>query len=272
MSIGVLLCHLEGPLFRCTAALRRASRGLRRAAGVRLCAHASAPHFDRRRSTHACVMRAPCRADWSRSMSNEKPLCHPKGPFSRCTTVLRCTSCGLRPPVGECVCVHANAPPRARSREEAQHARSRRACAAPPLLGVGSCPIKAHCTSEADLFSVHGRALTYQPWPPTSSRRLRVRTLERATRFSLGRRRSTRACGVRAPHRTGRSGTCSLEAHCAIETALFLGARTCSDVPAAASDDQPAFACAHTRTRYRALSHGRRRSTRACFVRALRRR
>ena len=43
MSIERLLCHLEGPLFRRTAALRRASRGLRRAAGVRVCAHASAP-------------------------------------------------------------------------------------------------------------------------------------------------------------------------------------------------------------------------------------
>ena len=54
------------------------------------------------------------------------------------------------------------------------------------------------------------------------------------------------------------------------ERPLFLGARPCSDVPAVASDEQPAFA-AHTSAPLRWLSAGRRRSTRACDARAPRR-
>ena len=69
----------------------------------------------------------------------------------------------------------------------------------------------------------------------------------------------------------GRVGSGHMEAHCASETALSLGARPCSDVPAAPSNKQPAFACARTQTRLRLLSLGRRRSTCACGVRVPRR-
>ena len=55
------------------------------------------------------------------------------------------------------------------------------------------------------------------------------------------------------------------------DTSLSLCARPRSDVPAAASNEQPAFACAHTQARHRAHSLGRRRSTRTCGARALRR-
>ena len=46
----------------------------------------------------------------------------------------------------------------------------------------------------------------------------------------------------------------SLEANCAIETVLSLGARPCSDVPAADSNVHQTFACAFTRTRQHELS------------------
>ena len=58
-------------------------------------------------------------------------------------------------------------------------------------------------------------------------------------------------------------GPFPMKAHCVIEKALSLSARPCSDVPAAAFREQPSFAWAHTRMRHRALSLGRRRSTRA---------
>ena len=61
------------------------------------------------------------------------------------------------------------------------------------------------------------------------------------------------------------------ETYCASEVALYLGARPCSEVPVADSNEQPAFACSHTRTRQHALSLGRRRSIRACGACPLRR-
>ena len=61
-----------------------------------------------------------------------------------------------------------------------------------------------------------------------------------------------------------------MEAYYASVAALVLGARPCFDLPAAASNEQSAFECAHMRTRHRTLSLGRRRSTRACGLRATR--
>ena len=54
-----------------------------------------------------------------------------------------------------------------------------------------------------------------------------------------------------------------MKAHCANGTALSLGARPCSDMPAAASNEQMEFACAHTRSRHRTPPLMRSRSTRA---------
>ena len=48
-----------------------------------------------------------------------------------------------------------------------------------------------------------------------------------------------------------------MEAHCVNETALFFGARPCSDVPAAAFNEQPEFACAPESTPLRELSLSR---------------
>ena len=64
-----------------------------------------------------------------------------------------------------------------------------------------------------------------------------------------------------------------MEAQGASETALSLGARACSDMPAAASTEQLTYACSQHKKRHcaRALSLGRKRSTLACGVRAPRR-
>ena len=92
---------------------------------------------------------------------------------------------------------------------------------------------------------------------------------KRATARSLsggGAPRALAAC----PRRAALVGvsSCPMKAHCTSDTALSVGARPCSNVPAAASNEQPAFACAHTTTRRRTISLGRRRTTPVCGVRA----
>ena len=118
--------------------------------------------------------------------------------------------------------------------------------------------------------TVHGCAPTRQPRPPTSSRRLRVRTRERATASSLERGDAARALAAHA-RCAALAGVCPrpMKPHCASETALSLGQRPCSGVAAVASNKQQAFACAHTRTRHRVLSRVRWHSTRGCGACAL---
>ena len=201
-------------------------------------------------------------------MPYESPPRQRDGRLPRCTAALPRASRGLQRAPGARVCTRKRATARSLSGGGAAHALevcARRAA----LVEVGSCPLKAHCASETALSLVHNCAPTCQPGPPTSSRRSRVRTRERATARSLsggGAARAFAACARCAA--VVEVGPCHINAHSVSEAALSLGARACLDVPAAASDKQPAFACAHARTRHRVLSLGRRRSTRACGVRA----
>ena len=66
-------------------------------------------------------------------------------------------------------------------------------------------------------------------------------------------------------------GPVLMEANYGSETALSLGARPCSEMPAAASNELQVFARAHANVPLCALSQGRRRTTRACDARARRR-
>ena len=170
------------------------------------------------------------------------------------------------------VCAHANAPPRAFSRHVTHHARLWRLRDAPRWLeSVPGLP-KPTAPAIRPFSSTHCRALTCQPRPPKSSRRSRVGTHERATRCShsgVGAARARAACARRVA--LVGVGPRPTKARCTSEAALSHGARSYSDVPAAASSEQPAFACAHTQMRHCVLSLGRRRSTCACGVRALRR-
>ena len=169
------------------------------------------------------------------------------------------------------VCAHANAPPRAFSRHVTHHARLWRLRDAPRWLeSVPGLP-KPTAPAIRPFPSTHCRALTCQPRPPKSSRRSRVGTHERATRCShsgVGAARARAACARRVA--LVGVGPRPTKARCTSEAALSHGARSYSDVPAAASSEQPAFACAHTQMRHCVLSLGRRRSTCACGVRALR--
>ena len=170
------------------------------------------------------------------------------------------------------MCAHADATTRTLKREVTSQARLRRARPRPRCSESVRVLWKPATPSRWRSHSVRGRALTCQSRPPMSSRRARVRTRERATAHSLSGGDAASALAARA-RQAALFGVspCPSEAHCAVESALSLGARSCTDVPAVASDEQPAFACAHTRTRHGALSLGRRRSMRACGVCAPRR-
>ena len=90
--------------------------------------------------------------------------------------------------------------------------RNTRACRAraPCHAGCSRCmPYGRALHQRGGSPSVQGHAPTCQPRPPTSSRLARVRAFAIAPprSFSVGRRRSIRACGARAPRRAdcGRS-------------------------------------------------------------------
>ena len=115
MFYGSPLRQRDGPLPRSTAALRRASWGLH-TAFLRMCAGknatARALSLGRRRSTRACGVRAPRRADWSWSMRHGSPLRQRNGPLRRRKAVLRRTSCGVQYATGSRMCARKT-PPRA---------------------------------------------------------------------------------------------------------------------------------------------------------------
>ena len=147
---------------------------------------------------------------------------------------------------------------RSLSREEAQHAGYCRARAGPRWLELFPALWKPTAPVRRPSPSVHDHSLTCQPRPPTSSRRLRVRTRKRATARSLS--------GGGAPHALAARARCAVlvgvgsyhsNAHCASETALFLCARPCSDVPAASSNKQFSCACVQDEAPPRALSLSR---------------
>ena len=157
------------------------------------------------------------------------------------------------------MCASKKAPLRALSlsREEAQHACLQRLRGAPLRLESPHAIWKPTAPATRPFPSVNGRALTCQPRPPTGSRNSRVRTRDSATaRFPSG------GCAARALAKFARRaalvrvGPYLKKDYCASETALSLGARPRSDMPAAASNGQLTFACAQEKKRHcaRALS------------------
>ena len=141
---------------------------------------------------------------------------------------------------------------RSLSRQEAQHAHLRRVRAAPRWLESIHALWKPTVPVRRPSPSEHSRAPMCQPRPPTSRRRSSVRTCKRATVRSLsgeGAPRALAACARRAA--LVGVGSCPMDIHCASATAHSLDARPCSDVPAAASNEQPAL---HVRTRERATA------------------
>ena len=151
-------------------------------------------------------------------------------------------------------------------------------CARPAvLIGVGLDPMEAHCACGTAL-SVAARPCS-DVRAAASKRAVYLRICVRkksatACALSLSGRSAARALAtcVRPAALVG-VGPYPMEAHCASGTALSLGALLCSDVRAAASKRTAYLRmCARKkRLHARSLSLGRKRSTRACDVRAPRR-
>ena len=129
LPYGSPLCQRDGPLPRCTAALRRASCGLHQAAFLCMCARKSTTALalsrGRKRSMRGCDMRAPLCAGWSRSLAFGSPLCQRDGPLRRRTAALRRASHGLQQAAFLRMCARKNATARALS---LGRRRSARAC------------------------------------------------------------------------------------------------------------------------------------------------
>ena len=176
-----------------------------------------------------------------------------------------------------CACAQGKAPPRALSLSGGGAARALSACARRALLvGVGPCPMEAHRASETAL-SLGARPRSDVPAAAYNLQQaafLRMCAGKSATAraLSLGKRRSTRACGVRAPRCAGwrRPVPFGSPLH---QRDGPLPRCMAALRPASRGHHLAAFLrmCARKSATARALSLERRRSTRACGVRAPRR-
>ena len=187
--------------------------------------------------------------------------------------MVRRASCGLREPAGFRVargnCARAAA--LSVSREEAQPASLLRARSVPQRSWSNYALEKDTTPARGLSPSVRGRGVMCQPWTLRIGRLTRG-TRERATALAVSWEEAQhasllRACAVPRWLRTcyaPRQGHCTSERLCSVGTWLWC------DVPAAASENQPAFEWHATRVcaPLRSLSHGRRRSRQAYFARA----
>ena len=207
MPFGREAHQQEVSILRCKAVLRRTSRGLHRAAGLRVCAHTIAPlrslSLRRRRSTRACGMRAPCRADWSQSMPYGSPLHQRDCSLPRCTAVLRHATRGFQRAAGLPVCAHEIVPLRLLSlgRRRSTRAFGGRAprcagCSRPMLFGS-----KTHHREVSILRCKAVLRRTSRGLHRAAGLRVCAHAITPLHSLSLGRRRSTRACSVRSPCR-----------------------------------------------------------------------
>ena len=125
------------------------------------------------------------------------------------------------------------------SGEEAQLARLRRAHAAPRWLESAHILLKATAPAGRPSPSVHGRASTCQPRPQNEKLtcvRAQVKQRNRVRSLSLSGGSAARALATCArPAALVGVGPYPMEARCDSGTAVSLNARTCLDVPVAAS-------------------------------------
>ena len=243
----------EAVLLQRVALVRCASWGLQRTADFRV-AHARAPlrwlSLGRRRRTRAVCTRAPCRAGCGRPMPYASTLPRREASLLRRAVVVRRASCGLQHTADFCV-AHTGAPLRWLSLGSR---RSTRACCTrvPCCTGViypnpmqrrriGKRPLSL---SAPPWYDVPAAASNAQP---TFASHMRTRRC--AGCLSGG--GAARELAARARHAAmAVVGLCYMQGHRTGERPLSFGARPWCDVPAAASEGQPAFAW-HARARVR---------------------
>ena len=179
------------------------------------------------------------------------------GPLRRCTAALRRASRGLQQAGFLRMCARNQAPPRALSLPGGGAERSLAKCARrAALVGVGSFPMEAHSASETAL-SLGARSRSHVPAAASNKLLSCACAQEKAQprALSLSREGAARAQAAYARRAAlVGMGFCPKEAHCASETALSLGAPSRSVVPAAGSNKQLSCACTQEKVRQRALS------------------
>ena len=265
------------PLLRRTAVFWHASRGLQREVGVCVCAHAIAPPhaLPQEEEQHARLRSARAAPRWFESVHS---LWKHKAPAKRPSRSVhgRVLTCQPRPPPSSLL-THVrnikNATVRALSLSGGSAARSLAACARrAALVGVSPCPTKAHCPSETPI-SLSERPCSDVAATASIKQLSCACTQEKAPPRALslsggGASHALASCARRAA--LVGVGPCPLKAHCANETPLSLGARPCSDMPAAASSEQLTCACAQVKKRHcaRSLSLSGRSAARALAARA----
>ena len=201
----------DRPFLQCTAVLRHASRCLQRAVDLRVCAHANAPlrylSLGRRRNTRACGVRAPRCAGCSRPMPFGRTLHQREVSILRCSTVLPRASRGLERAAGLRVCAHAIAPLRSLSLGRRRSMRTRGVGAPRRAGGNRSMPFGCPLRQRDHLLPRCTAVLRHASCCLRRTAGLRVCSYAIAPfrSLSLWRRRSTCACGVRAPRRAGLS-------------------------------------------------------------------
>ena len=186
----------EASVLRCKAMLRRASRGLKRAAGLVLLALASAPlrwlSVGRRRSTRACHTSTPCRTGCGWYMSYGRALQRREAFLPPCKPVLQRASGGaVASSEQPAFAVHASAPPRWLS---VARRRSMRACDA-----------RAPCRAGCGRYIFYERALLRRKASLARCKTVLQRAsrgLQRAAGFCGARKRATAlaVCGEETQH------------------------------------------------------------------------
>ena len=160
----------------------------------------------RRRNTQVCCVRAPCRAGCGRPTAYERALPSLEASLLRCAPVVRRASCRLeRQPIPR-VLRGAGAPALGVSGQEAQH---QVCCMRAPCRAGGGRPtayeralprLEASLLRRAPVLRLAIRRLQRQP-APNVSRGAGAPAQARRRSLSLGKRRNTQACCVRAPCR-----------------------------------------------------------------------
>ena len=162
--------------------------------------------------------------------------------------MVRRTSCGLPGSAGFCV---ARAITVLRLLFLGRRRNTRACCARAELRWLWSARAlgKDTAASRGLYPSACGRGATYQLRPPRITRLLRG-ARERATAFAVSREEAQHSSLLRA-RRVSLVvvGPCTRQGHCPDNRPTSVGARPWCDIPAAASQNQPAFAW-HARARY----------------------
>ena len=208
---------------------------------ARKSATALALSLERRRNTRDCDVRAARRDGWSRLLLYVSPLCQRDDPLARCTAALRRASRGGLQQAGFLPMRARKSTTASLSPSTGGAARSLATCARrAALVGVGRWPMEAHCASETALF-VGARPRSDVPAAVSNKQLSCVCAQEKAPprALSLSRGGASRAL-VTCARRVVLVGVglCPMEANCANEMVLSFGARSRSDVLAAASDKQ----------------------------------